>query len=61
MSEALGDIRNLAFVYNHVLEEEIPAEWLELLARLDEEESSPAASKARSSFQAGSAARASAR
>ena len=38
MSEALGDIRNLAFVYNHVLEEEIPAEWLELLARLDEEE-----------------------
>ena len=38
MNEALRDIRNLAFVYNYVLEEEIPAEWLELLTRLDEEE-----------------------
>ena len=36
MSETLGEIRNLAFFYNHVLEEEIPAEWLELLSRLDE-------------------------
>ena len=35
MNQALGDIRNLAFVYNHVLEEQIPAEWLELLAKLD--------------------------
>ena len=38
MNEALGDIRNLAFVYKYVLEEEIPPEWLELLTRLDEEE-----------------------
>ena len=38
MNEALGDIRNLAFVYHHVLEEEIPDEWLELLTKLDEEE-----------------------
>ncbi len=38
MNEALGDIRNLAFVYNHILEEEIPPEWLDLLTRLDEEE-----------------------
>jgi hypothetical protein len=37
MNEALRDIRNLAFVYSHVLEEEIPAEWLELLTKLDEE------------------------
>ncbi len=37
MNEALGDIRNLAFVYKHVLEEEIPPEWLELLTRLDDD------------------------
>jgi len=36
MSEALGDIRNLPFVYNHVLEEPIPEEWAELLKQLDE-------------------------
>ena len=37
MNEALGDIRNLAFLYNHVLEEEIPAEWMQLLTRLEDE------------------------
>ena len=36
MNEALGNIRNLATVYKYVLEEEILAEWLELLTRLDE-------------------------
>ena len=50
MNQALGDIRNLAFVYNHVLEEEIPAKWLELLTRLDEEGSSTATGQGRSSF-----------
>ena len=49
MNDVLGDIRNLAFFYNHVLEEEIPAE-LELLARLDEEESSTVSRQCGSSF-----------
>lgn len=36
MSDILGDIRNLAFIYNHVLEEPIPDDWIELLELLDE-------------------------